>query len=94
MSTACAASPNRDIRSQLTKTLWLRSCAPEEEFVFGPFTSPQLGVATQVSIRSIAARISFGNLAAVDPLAGDEEGVDGGGMRAPLEALEHIRFFR
>ena len=49
---------------------------PEEEFVFGAFTSPQLKIATQVSIRSIEARsgISFGRLASVDPLAGSEEG--------------------
>ena len=72
-----------------------QSLQPEEEFVFGPFTSPQLGVATQVSIRSIEAKsgISFGKLAAVDPLAGEEESVDGG-MRAPLGTLEHIRFVR
>jgi len=72
-----------------------QSLQPEEEFVFGSFTSPQLGVATQVSIRSIEAKsgISFGKLAAVDPLAGEEESVDGG-MRAPLGTLEHIRFVR
>jgi len=67
---------------------------PEEEFVFGAFTSPQLKIATQVSIRSIEARsgISFGRLASVDPLGGSEEGLGGGGSRAPLEALEQIRF--
>jgi endonuclease G len=67
---------------------------PEEEFVFGPFTSPQLNVATQVSIRSIEARsgLSFGNLASVDPLAGSDEGLGDDGPRPPLEALEQIRF--
>ena len=42
-----------------------QSLQPEEEFVFGPFRSAQLNVATQVSIRSIEARsgLSFGNLA-------------------------------
>jgi endonuclease G, mitochondrial len=66
---------------------------PEEEFVFGQFVSPQLRVATQVSIRSIEARsgISFGRLASVDPLAGGEEGV-GEGLKIALEALEQIRF--
>jgi len=66
---------------------------PEEEFVFGQFVSPQLRVATQVSIRSIEARsgISFGRLASVDPLAGGEEGV-GEGSKITLEALEQIRF--
>ena len=66
----------------------------EEEFVFGAFTSPQLGVATQVSIRSIEARsgVSFGGLASVDPLAGESEGLGGPGM--PLMALEQIRFVR
>jgi endonuclease G, mitochondrial len=66
---------------------------PEEEFVFGQFVSPQLRVATQVSIRSIEARsgISFGRLASVDPLAGGEEGV-GEGLKITLEALEQIRF--
>jgi endonuclease G len=73
-----------------------QSLQPEEEFVFGAFTSPQLGIATQVPIRSIEARsgINFGNLASVDPLAGDEEGVADGGIRAPLLALEQIRFVR
>ena len=39
-------------------------CRPEE-FVFGAFTSPQLGIATQVPIRSIEERagIRFGRLA-------------------------------
>jgi endonuclease G len=66
---------------------------PEEEFVFGAFTSPQLKVATQVSIRSIEARsgLSFGKLASVDPLAGGDEGL-GEGAKVMLEALEQIRF--
>jgi endonuclease G len=68
---------------------------PEEEFVFGAFTSPHLGVATQVSIRSIEERsgISFGNLTSVDPFDGEEESV-GGGTAAPLARLEQIRFMR
>jgi endonuclease G, mitochondrial len=67
---------------------------PEEEFVFGAFTSPQLGIATQVPIRSIEAKsgIGFGNLASVDPLGGDEEAV--AGPPAPLLAFEQIRFVR
>ncbi|MER8583172.1 DNA/RNA non-specific endonuclease [Mesorhizobium sp. M1423] len=73
-----------------------QSLQPEEEFVFGAFTSPQLGTATQVSIRSIEARsgISFGKLAVVDPLAGEEESVWAGGSFAPLLAMEQIRFVR
>jgi endonuclease G len=67
---------------------------PDEEFVFGAFTSPQLKVATQVSIRSIEARsgISFGRLASVDPLAVSDEGLAHAGPRVTLEALEQIRF--
>lgn len=63
----------------------------EQEFVFGAFTSPQLHVATQVSIRSIEARsgVSFGRLAGFDPLAGGEESV---GIPAQLMAVEQIRF--
>lgn len=72
-----------------------QSLQPEEEFVFGAFTSPQLRVATQVPIRSIETRggISFGKLASVDPLAGSDEGF-GDGPRMPLGALEQIRFIR
>ena len=64
---------------------------PEEEFVFGAFTSPQLQIATQVSIRSIEARsgLSFGRLSSFDPLGGEEESVAG---PAPLMAFEQIRF--
>lgn len=67
---------------------------PEEEFVFGAFTSPQLNVATQVSIRSIETKsgISFGRLASVDPLGGEEEGLADDDVRPHLEALEQIRF--
>jgi endonuclease G len=67
-----------------------------EEFVFGVFTSPQLGTATQVPIRSIEAKsgIHFGKLASVDPLASDEEGVSDAGPRTPLLALEQIQFVR
>ena len=70
------------------------SLQPEEEFVFGQFTSPQLGIATQVSIRSIEARsgISFGNLAEADPLNASEESLAPGEVPWPLESLEQIRF--
>jgi endonuclease G len=66
---------------------------PEEEFKFGEFSSPQLNVATQVSIRSIANKsgISFGRLASVDPLRSDQEGVADDRARLPLGALEQIR---
>jgi endonuclease G len=69
---------------------------PEEEFVFGQFVSPHIGVATQVSIRSIEERsgIRFGDLASVDPLAGVEESVGAGARALPLNRLEHIRFTR
>lgn len=72
-----------------------QSLQPEEEFVFGAFTSPQLATATQVSIRSIAAKtgIDFGKLVSVDPLADDQESVFiEGRPRLPLRALEQIRF--
>ena len=73
-----------------------KALQPEEEFVFGAFTSPQLGIATQVSIRSIEARsgINFGKLASVDPLAGEEESISDVAPRAPLLALEQITFIR
>ncbi|WP_051389540.1 DNA/RNA non-specific endonuclease [Bradyrhizobium sp. Ec3.3] len=63
-----------------------------EEFVFGRFTSPQLKIATQVSIRSIEARsgLHFGRLASLDPLAGGEESLSG--ERVPLMTLGQIRF--
>ena len=72
-----------------------KALQPEEEFVFGAFTSPQLGIATQVPIRSLEARsgISFGKLAAVDPLAGEEESLTGVAP-TPLLVLEQIRFVR
>jgi endonuclease G, mitochondrial len=72
-----------------------QSLQPEEEFVFGAFTSPQLGVAAQVSIRSIEAKsgISFGNLAEADPLAVGEEGIESlAAPRTPILGLEQIRF--
>ncbi len=70
------------------------SLQPEEEFVFGPLTSPHLNVATQVSIRSIEARsgITFDGLASRDPLAGEEERLGGAMPALPLAALEQIRF--
>jgi len=72
-----------------------KTLQPEEEFVFGAFTSPQLGIATQVPIRSIEARsgIGLGKLAAVDPLAGEEESLTGVAPRQLL-FLEQIRFVR
>jgi endonuclease G len=71
-----------------------QSFQPVEEFVFGAFTSPQLNMATQVSIRSIEARsgLSFGRLASVDPLATVHEGLRGSEAQAPLISLEQIRF--
>ncbi len=69
------------------------SLKPEEEFVFGAFQSPQLAIATQVSISSIEQRsgISFGNLADADPLATANESASEGATK-PLLALEQIRF--
>ncbi|OEO33178.1 hypothetical protein VW23_007935 [Devosia insulae DS-56] len=71
-----------------------QSLPSENEFVFGGFTSPQLGTATQVPIHAIEARsgVSFGPLAALDPLATAEESMAGGEARAPLLAIEQIRF--
>lgn len=65
---------------------------PSDEFVFGGFFSEQLNRAVQVSIASIEARagIRFGDLASRDPLAREEESVDGGGI--VLAALDQIRF--
>ena len=59
----------------------------------GTRSSPQLGVATQVSIRSIEEKsgIAFGNLAAVDPFASGNESV-GGEAAFQLLALEQVRF--
>lgn len=72
-----------------------QSLQPEEEFVFGAFQSQQLNVATQVSIASIERRsgLRFGGLAALDPLANEDESV-GGGEALPLQLLEQIRFVR
>lgn len=49
----------------------------QEEFIFGGFDSPHLGVAAQVSIASIEERsgISFGGLAAIDGFASQKESV-------------------
>jgi endonuclease G, mitochondrial len=72
-----------------------QSLPPEDEFIFGAFTSPQLGIATQVPISSIERRsgISFGRLASVDPLAADDESLlEADARPAPLEALSQIRF--
>ena len=66
---------------------------PEQEFVFGPFKSPQLRTATQVSIASIEqkAGLSFGGLTDVDPFTAELEAPDGGAP-SPLLSLEQIRF--
>ena len=71
-----------------------QSLPSEQEFVFGPFRSPQLGVATQVPIRAIAARsgLGFGKLALVDALATDNETLSEHGDRSPLASLEQVRF--
>lgn len=71
-----------------------KSLQPEDEFVFGAFKSPQLGVAAQTSIRTIEAKsgFGFGGLAGLDPLGGEEESVAGGAR--PLARVEQIRFFR
>src|SRR5207253_6331579 len=73
-----------------------KTLLPEEEFILGTITSPQLKVATQISIRSIEARsvLSFGRLASLDPLAGSEEGLGDGAPGVLLEAIEQIRFVR
>lgn len=71
-----------------------QSLQQEEEFVFGAFTSPQLSIAAQVSIRSIEAQsgISFGKLASVDPLTGGEESIADVAPRVPLRTFDQIRF--
>lgn len=70
------------------------SLPTEEEFVFGAFKSPQLGIATQVAISSIERKsgISFGPLAQIDALGEDQEGTADEAARGPLLALEQIRF--
>jgi endonuclease G len=70
------------------------SLQPEEEFVFGAFDSRQLGVATQVTIKSIERRsgLTFGPLVDLDPLVNEDEAVEMEGPRAALSRLEQIRF--
>lgn len=65
-----------------------------DEFVFGAFRSPQLSSATQVSIASIQRRsgIDFGELVALDALASSNEAVQPAGVRAPLTAMDQIRW--
>lgn len=71
-----------------------QSVLPAEgrEFVFGSFQSPQLNVAAQVPIRSIEQRagLSWGTLAARDPLGDGREAVAGGGTLAMLEQIRFI----
>ena len=64
---------------------------PETEFVFGEFQSPQLAIATQVSLREIEQRagLSFGTLAEHDPRSSGIEAVEQTGQ---LLELEQIRF--
>ena len=71
-----------------------QSLVPEQEYVFGGFTSPQLGKCVQVPIRSIAERsgIVFGDLVTADPLFAEQEGIAGPADRPPLLALDQIRF--
>jgi endonuclease G len=66
---------------------------PGTEFVFGDYVAPQTSRSTQTSIRSIELRsgMSFGALAAADPLAGEHEAIAGEGA-FELEQLEQIRF--
>lgn len=70
-----------------------RNLQPEQEFVFGAFTSRHLSRATQVPIRAIEARsgLRFGDLASVDALASHQEGIGADDWRA-LDTLEQIRF--
>ena len=62
--------------------------------MFGAFTSPQLqdrDPGPDPHHRG-AQRHRFGNLADADPLAGSDEGLGDDQPRAPLQALEQIRF--
>lgn len=63
------------------------------EFVFGQFQSPQLGIATQTSIRAIEQRsgLSFGTLADADPLLRTTEAAFAPGD-VRLDQMEQIRF--
>lgn len=72
----------------------LQSMPTDAEFVFGPFQSPQLGIATQVPIASIERKsgLSFGNLSDLDPLNAEDEAVNEESRAAPLQTLEQIRF--
>ena len=65
----------------------------EEEFVFGAYNSPQLGIATQIPIESIERRsgLRFGPLTKFDPLINDEESA-GQVEPDPLLSFEQIRF--
>jgi endonuclease G len=71
-----------------------KTILPEEEFVFGQFVSPQLGIATQVPLRRIADRsgIWFGDLPDHDPMATATESRGAAGEPAPLMQLEQVRF--
>ncbi len=67
----------------------------EEEFVFGTFVSSHTGVLSQVSIHEIEleAGIDFGPLAALDPLAAEEESLGRGNAERPILTPSQIRYF-
>ncbi|WP_242122129.1 DNA/RNA non-specific endonuclease [Sphingomonas lacusdianchii] len=71
-----------------------QSMVPEEEFVFGQFVSPQLGIATQVPIAAITRRsgLSFEPLATHDPLSPEQELTEGAAVGRRLMATNQIRF--
>jgi endonuclease G, mitochondrial len=73
-----------------------QSLQPDREFVFGHFISPQLGVATQVPIRSIEAKsgLSFDRLASLDPLGVENEGLADDAAATQLLSFQQIRFVR
>lgn len=71
-----------------------KSLATQEEFIFGQFVSPQLGMATQVPVAAIAQRsgISFDPLVKHDPLSVGAEASESRGARRLLMTQDHIRF--
>ncbi|NKJ71817.1 hypothetical protein GFL38_05855 [Rhizobium leguminosarum bv. viciae] len=68
---------------------------PEEEFVFGPFASSYVNDVIQTRISAIQAKsqINFGQLAALDPLASDDEARFDTSPRR-ISDLTDIRFLR
>lgn len=65
----------------------------QEEFVFGQFRSPQLGITTQTALTTIEARagLSFGDLVGFDPLSRGHEAISAE-TDTLLEILEQVRF--